>query len=92
DVVAVLRHPPAHPSPNAAVSEGAFAAALGVRLGGDTVYGGRVDPRPTFGAGRTPYPSDIEAAVRLSTDVTTALATGLAALGLLGGLWGRWRR
>jgi adenosylcobinamide-phosphate synthase len=92
DVAAVLRHPPPHPSPNAAVSEGAFAVALGVRLGGDTVYGGRVDPRPTFGTGRPPEPSDIEAAVRLSADVTAALVAGLIALGLLAGAGGRWRR
>ena len=92
EVAAVLRHPPSHPSPNAAVSEGAFAAALGVRLGGDTVYRGRVDPRPTFGSGRAPDASDIEAAVRLSADVTAALAAGLAALGLLAGGRGRWRR
>jgi adenosylcobinamide-phosphate synthase len=83
EVMALLRRPPAHPSPNAAVSEAAFAAALGVRLGGDAVYGGRVDPRPTFGAGRPPEPADIEAAVRLSADVTTALVAALASLGLL---------
>jgi adenosylcobinamide-phosphate synthase len=92
EVTAMLRHPPSHPSPNAAVSEGAFAVALGVRLGGDTVYGGRVDPRPTFGPGRPPEPSDIDAAVRLSADVTAALAAGMAALGLLAGARGRWRR
>ena len=83
DVAAVLMRPPAHPSANAAVSEGAFAVALGVRRGGDAVYGGRVDPRPTFGAGRPPEPADIDAAVRLSTDVTMALAAGLAGVGLL---------
>jgi adenosylcobinamide-phosphate synthase len=92
EVAAVLRHPPAHPSPNAAVSEGAFAVALGVRLGGDTVYDGRVDPRPTFGSGRPPEPSDIEAAVRLSADVTTALVAGLTGVGLLAGVRRRWRR
>jgi adenosylcobinamide-phosphate synthase len=83
EVAAVLRRPPAHPSPNAAVSEGAFAVALGVRLGGDTVYGGRIDPRPAFGAGRPPEPGDIDAAVRLSGDVTAALAGLLAGVGLL---------
>jgi adenosylcobinamide-phosphate synthase len=83
EVAAVLRRPPVHPSPNAAVSEAAFAVALGVRLGGDTVYGGRIDPRPTFGAGRPPEPADIDAAVRLSGDVTAALAGLLAGLGLL---------
>jgi cobalamin biosynthesis protein CobD/CbiB len=47
------------------------------------VYGGRIDPRPTFGAGRPPEPADIDAAVRLSGDVTAALAGLLAGLGLL---------
>lgn len=92
DVAAVIRRPPAHPSPNAAVSEAAFAVALGVRLGGDVTYGGRVDPRPTFGAGRPPEPADIEAAVRLSADVTAALVGGLSALGLLARARRRWRR
>jgi adenosylcobinamide-phosphate synthase len=92
EIVDVLRRPPAHPSANAAVSEAAFAVALGVRLGGDTVYGGRVDPRPTFGSGRPPEPADIEAAVRLCVDVTAALTAGLSALGLLAGVRVRWRR
>jgi adenosylcobinamide-phosphate synthase len=79
-------HPPAHPSPNAGVAEAAFAAALGLRLGGDTVYAGRVDPRPTFGTGRPPEAADIEAAIRLSRDVTLALAALLATPALLGAL------
>ncbi|MCA1842444.1 MAG: adenosylcobinamide-phosphate synthase CbiB [Actinobacteria bacterium] len=74
EVLGALLHPPAHPSPNAGVAEAAFAAALGLRLGGDTIYAGRVDPRPTFGAGRPPEAADVEAAVRLSRDVTFALA------------------
>ena len=78
EVLDALVHPPAHPSPNAGVAEAAFAAALGLRLGGDTVYAGRVDPRPTFGTGRPPEPTDIDAAVRLSRDVTLALAALLA--------------
>ncbi len=86
EVLDALVHPPAHPSPNAGVAEAAFAAALGLRLGGDTVYAGRVDPRPTFGTGRTPEAADIDAAVRLSRDVTVALAALLAAPALLGAL------
>jgi adenosylcobinamide-phosphate synthase len=78
EVLNAVVHPPAHPSPNAGVVEAAFAAALGLRLGGDTVYAGRVDPRPAFGTGRPPEPADIEAAVRLSRDVTLALAALLA--------------
>jgi adenosylcobinamide-phosphate synthase len=83
EILDVIVHPPAHPSPNAGVAEAAFAAALGLRLGGHTVYGGRVDPRPAFGTGRPPEPADIDAAVRLSRDVTLALAACLAAPALV---------
>ena len=86
EVLDALVHPPAHPSPNAGVAEAAFAAALGHRLGGDTVYAGRVDPRPTFGTGRPPEAADIDAAIRLSRDVTLALAALLATPALLGAL------
>jgi adenosylcobinamide-phosphate synthase len=83
EVLDAVVHPPAHPSPNAGVAEAAFAAALGLRLGGDTVYAGRVDPRPTFGTGRPPEPADIDAAIRLSRDVTLALAALLATPAIL---------
>jgi adenosylcobinamide-phosphate synthase len=77
-VLAALRYPPPHPSPNAAVSEAAFAAALGVGLGGDVSYGGRVDRRVPFGGERPPTAAEIHGAVRLSRDVTFALAAILA--------------
>ena len=83
-VLAALRYPPPHPSPNAAVSEAAFAAALGVELGGDVSYGGKVDRRLPFGGERAPGAADIRAAVRLSRDVTLALAALLAAPPLIG--------
>ena len=78
---AVRRQAPAHPSPNAGVAEAAFAAALGVRLGGENRYGDRVEERPRLGSGRPPGVEDIGAAVRLSGDVTAALAGGLALIG-----------
>jgi adenosylcobinamide-phosphate synthase len=83
---AVRRDAPAHPSPNAGVAEAAFAAALGVRLGGVTVYGGHAERRPDLGAGRAPDAGDIVAAVTLSRDVTIALVAALLAAGR-----GRWR-
>ncbi|HEX4866827.1 MAG TPA: cobalamin biosynthesis protein [Acidimicrobiales bacterium] len=43
---------PAHPSPNAGVAEAAFAAALGVRLGGRSQYEERIEDRPRLGRGR----------------------------------------
>lgn len=80
---AVRRDAPSHPSPNAGVAEAAFAGALGVQLGGPTSYpGGRVEERPLLGTGREPTASDVRAAVDLSADITTALATALAGYGL----------
>lgn len=70
---AVRRDATTHPSPNAGIAEAAFAAALGLQLGGTNRYRGRVEHRPALGDGRTPRPGDIHAAVRLSRDVTAAL-------------------
>lgn len=78
---------PAHPSPNSGVAEAAFAAALGLRLGGPISYDGVEEIRPTLGMGRPPEPADIAAAIRLSRDVTTLLGSTL----LAGGLFAKWR-
>jgi adenosylcobinamide-phosphate synthase len=67
-----------HPSPNAGVAEGAFAAALDLRLGGPLAYQGRGELRPSLGDGRPPEPADIGRAVRLSRDVTIALGAIIA--------------
>ncbi|MGH9022986.1 MAG: CobD/CbiB family cobalamin biosynthesis protein, partial [Acidimicrobiia bacterium] len=79
----VRRDAPAHPSPNAGVAEAAFAGALGLRLGGPTVYRGRSDPRPYLGDGRDPAPEDIADAVRLSDQVTVRLGGALVASALV---------
>jgi len=78
-LTAVRRDARAHPSPNAGVSEAAFAAALGLRLGGRNAYGGRVELRPPLGGGRSPEPGDIRRACALSADVTVALGLCLLA-------------
>jgi adenosylcobinamide-phosphate synthase len=75
---AVVRDAAAHPSPNAGVAEAAFAAALGLRLGGTNQYGGRTELRPSLGDGRPAEAGDIARANRLSRDVTLALAGALA--------------
>jgi adenosylcobinamide-phosphate synthase len=80
----VRRDARAHPSPNAGVAEAAFAAALGVELGGATVYADRTDDRPLMGSGHTPRTEDIGRAVALSQEVATALAAVLAGWGLAG--------
>ncbi len=76
---AVHRDAPGHPSPNAGVAEAAFAAALGLRLGGVNRYGARVEHRNPLGEGRPTERHDIRHAVRLSRDVSLALAAVLAA-------------
>ncbi|HEX9969934.1 MAG TPA: adenosylcobinamide-phosphate synthase CbiB, partial [Acidimicrobiales bacterium] len=75
---AVRRDAPGHPSPNAGVAEAAFAAALGLRLGGESRYGERVEVRPSMGDGRPPEVADIARTIRLSQHVTLALAGILA--------------
>jgi adenosylcobinamide-phosphate synthase len=70
----------AHPSPNAGPVEAAAAGALGVRLGGRTVYGHGVEQRPVLGSGRAPGVVDLRRAVRLSRVVGTAAALLAAAI------------
>jgi adenosylcobinamide-phosphate synthase len=81
-VLRAVRHQaPAHPSPNAGVAEAAFAAALGISLGGVNRYEGRVEQRATVGSGPAARPADIERAVALLRDVTVAVTVGAAAVG-----------
>lgn len=88
DVFRVIRRDaPAHPSPNAGVAEAAFAAALGVRLGGELSYGDQTETRPYLGDGRPAERPDIDRAVRLSRDVSLSAA---GVLGILGAA--RWTR
>ncbi|HEY3631792.1 MAG TPA: cobalamin biosynthesis protein [Jatrophihabitantaceae bacterium] len=69
-----------HPSPNSGYAEAAYAGALGVRLGGRSVYAGRVEHRPELGDGRPPSRPDIERAARLCGVVTAGAAVGAAVL------------
>lgn len=82
----------AHPSPNAGVAEAAFAAALGLGLGGPNRYGERIEHRPRLGEGPLPGRRDIAEAVRLSRHCTVALGAGLVTAALLLGAVGRGRR
>jgi hypothetical protein len=61
------------------VIEAAFAAALGLRLGGTSRYGDRVEERPTLGDGKPPSTGDIAAARTLARHVQLALVALLAA-------------
>ena len=71
-----------HPSPNAGVVEASAAGALGLQLGGKTVYSSGVEMRPTMGQGRSPEVPDVRAATELSLRVQAImLAQCLAGLG-----------
>ena len=79
-VQAWRRDAAAHPSPNAGPVEAALAGALGVRLGGRTVYAHGVEERPRLGAGRPPTPDDLCRAARLSRLVGGSAAVLAAVL------------
>jgi adenosylcobinamide-phosphate synthase len=76
-VVVDARH---HPSPNAGLIEGAFAAALGIGLGGANRYGDVVEDRGRLGSGRDPVAADIARAVRLRRAVGIGTAAVVCAL------------
>ncbi len=76
---AVRRDAPRHPSPNGGVIETAFAVALGIRLGGPSTYGTRVELRPALGSGPHATPADIAPARRLALEVGLIWAAVLAA-------------
>lgn len=80
----VRRDAAGHPSPNSGVAEAAFAAALGVQLGGRNRYGDRIEDRPSLGGGRPVETADIDRACVLSRDCTLALAGALAAGAVVG--------
>lgn len=75
----------AHPSPNAGVCEAAAAGVLGVRLGGRTVYRGRVELRPQLGPDHPPTVADVRRMVRVSRSVELGALT----LAIFGALRGR---
>ena len=79
---AIRDQAPAHPSPNAGVAEAAFAAALGVELGGPLRYGDRTEVRPRLGWGPRPVPGDIDRAIALASQVELALTGSLIAVAL----------
>jgi adenosylcobinamide-phosphate synthase len=82
-IAAWRRDASTHPSPNAGPVEAAAAGALGVALGGPTVYPHGTENRPRLGSGRPPLPVDLRRAARLSQLVGVA-ATVLACLSACG--------
>lgn len=70
-----------HPSPNSAHGEAAFAGALGVRLGGPSVYGGIVKEKPWLGDDLKPMDTSVIAQARRLL-WWTALITAFCACGV----------
>lgn len=58
-----------HPSPNAGPVEAGFAAALGLRLGGRTVYASGAEDRVVMGSGPAPTVADLPRTVLLARRV-----------------------
>jgi adenosylcobinamide-phosphate synthase len=79
---AVRTQAPAHPSPNAGVAEAAFAAGLGISLGGTNTYEGRVSHRGVLGTGPPARTEDIGRAVALLRDVTVAVTVAAVGAGV----------
>lgn len=69
----------AHPSPNAGPVEAGFAGALGIRLGGRTVYASGAEDRVVMGSGRAPTSADLPRTVTLAGRV--GMITLVAAVG-----------
>lgn len=82
---AVRRDAPAHPSPNGGVIEAAYAAALGISLGGVNRYGDVVEARGVLGHGPPAAITDVVSAVRLRRQSTTALAAAGVVLAVVRG-------
>ena len=80
-----------HPSPNAGPVEAAFAGALGLRLGGENDYGGRVESRGPLGDGAAPDAIAVRRAVRLSALVGAGAAVLAATVAFMGNRIGRRR-
>ncbi|MEK6697930.1 MAG: adenosylcobinamide-phosphate synthase CbiB [Nitrospirota bacterium] len=72
-----------HPSPNSGWPEAAMAGALGVRLGGQSTYGGRLSRKPFIGNGPpVPDKKDVEKSLRLMYCASLFAALGAAAVNL----------
>lgn len=80
----VLRDARKHPSPNSGIPEAAMAGALGVRLGGLNVYGGRESFREYMGDAVLPlHPGHIRQAVDLMYMSSFLALAALEALAIM---------
>ncbi len=79
----MLRDGRNHPSPNSGYPEAAMAGALGVRLGGQSAYGGRLSRKPFIGNGPPVLDKkDVEKSVRLMYCACLLAVLGAAAVNI----------
>ncbi len=79
----MLRDGRNHPSPNSGYPEAAMAGALGVRLGGQSTYGGRLSRKPFIGNGPPVLDKkDVEKSLRLMYCASLFAALGAVAVNL----------
>lgn len=79
-----IRHRHDHPSPNSCWGMAGFAGALGLRLGGPTVYDGVAEPYPFWGDGRFLLScNDLLRAERLTAVSALVFAALVAGIGEL---------
>jgi adenosylcobinamide-phosphate synthase len=78
----VLRDARSQPSPNAGFPEAAYAGALGIRLGGTNVYGGRCVPKAFVGDAKRALTIDLQPMVRRLLYITSVLAVAVSMAGI----------
>jgi len=84
DIIKVLRSGKLHESPNAGYPISAMAFSLGIKLGGDTSYFGKIKSKPFFGEGRERIErSDIKKALTLQPKLDIFIIIFLAIGALL---------
>ncbi len=67
-----------HDSPNAGLPISAMALSLGIKLGGDTSYFGKIKSKPFFGEGRENITKeDLQRALSMQIKVDISLITGM---------------
>ena len=69
-----------HPSPNSGISEAAMAGALGIRLGGNSSYQGRISAKPYLGEDKKPVRASFINAALVISLVTSILMLSMGAL------------
>jgi adenosylcobinamide-phosphate synthase len=78
----VRRDARSQPSPNSGYPEAAYAGALGIRLGGTNVYGGRLSHKAYLGDAEQALTVDVQPKVRRLLYATSTLAVAVAIAGI----------